>query len=152
MLSRLGISSCVTRFGAQGERRGGGRTHTGAGKALAMRCDVDWFCVISVLGSGARKPHAALYARAHCRIDSIGVVVHAPSLRRARARQVLRPLDEEQEELNRERAALLARLLMPSKPAAALSLMSLQAATSSPTLLQWRRCAVVSCRARRYTL
>ena len=75
-----------------------------------MRCDVDWFCVISVLGSGARKPHAALYARAHCRIDSIGVVVHAPSLRRARARQVLRPLDEEQEELNRERAALLARL------------------------------------------
>lgn len=53
-------------------------------------------------------------------------------------RQVLRPLDSEQEKLNRERAALVARLLMPSKPAAALALIRLDSLRGT-TLLQWRR-------------
>jgi hypothetical protein len=62
--------------------------------------------------------------------------------------QVLRPLDKEQEELNREKAALVAALLVPSKPSAALSLIQLDALQSGPTLLQWRRSGRLSARLR----
>ncbi len=56
---------------------------------------------------------------------------------------MLRPLDEEQAELNKERATLVARLMVPSKPAAALSLIRMQA-KQGPTLLQWRRSAALT--------